>query len=76
MLTTSRIRKLVRNARDYKLTYALIFHLSDVEDVTTGKNDIEHTTRAFKVHCYNLVPKMKKNYGIEILSDAYLGDNC
>ena len=44
------MRKFARKAREYKLTYALIFHLSDGADATAGKDDIEHITKAFKAH--------------------------
>ena len=51
LLTTNRMCKFVRKAREYKLTYALIFHLSDGADAAAGKDDIEHNiTKAFKAH--------------------------
>ena len=50
VLTTNRIRKFARKAREYKLTYALIFHLADNKDASAGKDEIEHITKAFKAH--------------------------
>ena len=50
VLITNRIRKFVRKAREYKLIYALIFHLADSKDTSTGKDEIEHITKAFKAH--------------------------
>ena len=43
-----KIRKFVRKAQEYKLTYALIFHLADDKDGSVGKDDVEHITKAFK----------------------------
>ena len=50
MLTTNRIRKFARKIREYKLTYSLVFHMSDGEDASAGKGDVEHITKLFKVH--------------------------
>ena len=50
VLTTNRIRKFVRKAREYKLTYALIFHLANDKDSSGGKDNNEHITKAFKAH--------------------------
>ena len=46
----NRIRKFARKAREYKLAYALLFHLVDGTDTSGGKDDIEHSTKAFKAH--------------------------
>ena len=51
-LTVDRVRKFSRKAREYKLTYALLFHLADGEELgSTDKDKIEHITILFKAHC-------------------------
>ena len=40
----------MRNARGYKLTYMLIFHLEKGEFTTVGKDEIGHTTKLSKVY--------------------------
>ena len=50
VITINRMRKFARKAREYKLTYALIFHLADDETATSGKDEIEHITKIFKAH--------------------------
>ena len=51
VLTLNRVRKFARKAIEYKLTYALLFHLADGEELSsTGKDEIEHITRLFKAH--------------------------
>ena len=62
VLTLNRVRKFARKAREYKLTYALLFHLADGEELSsTGKDEIEHIKRLFKAHCsaldsdYNII---------------------
>ena len=51
VLTLDRVRKFARKAREYKLTYALLFHLADGEELnSTGKDEIEHITKLFKAH--------------------------
>ena len=50
VLTINRIRKFARKAREYKLTYSLIFDMNDGETGSTGKDDIEHITKEFKAH--------------------------
>ena len=50
VLTLNRLRKFARKAREYKLTYSLLFHLSDENDGSAGKDDIEHITKVFKAH--------------------------
>ena len=51
VLTLNRVRKFARKAREYKLTYALLFHLADGEELnSTGKDEIEHITKLFKAH--------------------------
>ena len=50
VLTVNRIRKYARKAREYKLTYSLIFDINDGETGSTSKDDIEHITKEFKAH--------------------------
>ena len=51
VFTTDRIRKFARKAREYKLTYALIFYMENEDsNGTKGKDDIEHITKLFKAH--------------------------
>ena len=51
VLTLNRVRKFARKAREYKLTYALLFHLADGEELSsTGKDEIKNITRLFKSH--------------------------
>ena len=51
VLTTDRIRKFARKAREYKLTYALILYIGDEDSTGTKGNDhIEHVTKLFKTH--------------------------
>ena len=51
VLTTDRIRKFDRKAREYKLTYALIFYMRGKDsNGIKGKDDIEHITKLFKAH--------------------------
>ena len=50
VLTVGRVRKFARKAREYKLTYALLFHLSDGGNGSAAKDRIEHLTKAFKAH--------------------------
>ena len=50
VLTLNRLRKFARKAREYKLTYSLLCHLSDENDGSAGKDDIEHITKVFKAH--------------------------
>ena len=51
MITTNRICKFARKTQEYKLTYSLVFQMLDGEDVSAGKDDVEHITKLFKVHC-------------------------
>ena len=44
------IRKFARKAREYKLTYLLMFDLSDECKEAAKKIDIEHIMKVFKVH--------------------------
>ena len=50
VLTLNRMRKFARKAREYKLTYALLFHMADGKDASAGKDDIKHIKKLFKVH--------------------------
>ena len=51
VLTLNRIRKFARKAREYKLTYALLFHCEESgKEERTGKDTIEHLTKLFKAH--------------------------
>ena len=50
VITLGRIRKFARKARKYKLTYALLFHVSDGAKGLVAKDVIEHLTKAFKSH--------------------------
>ena len=50
VLTLNRIRKFARKAREYKLTYALLFHYEESGKERTGKDTIEHVTKLFKAH--------------------------
>ena len=51
VITTNRIRKSARKAREYKLTYALIFYLGEDNEIASkGKDEIEHITKLFKAH--------------------------
>ena len=50
VITKGRIRKFARKAREYKLTYALLFHVSDGAKGSVAKDVIEHLTKAFKAH--------------------------
>ena len=51
VITTNRIRKFARKAREYKLTYALIFYLGEDNEIASkGKDEIEHITKLFKAH--------------------------
>ena len=51
VLTVDRVRKFAKKAREYKLTYALLFHLSDGEELgSIDKDKIEHIIKLFKAH--------------------------
>ena len=51
VLTLNRIRKFARKAREYKLTYSLLFHCEESgKEERTGKDTIEHLTKLFKAH--------------------------
>ena len=53
VLVVDRVRKFARKTREYKLTYALLFHLADGEELdSTGKYEIENITKLFKAHRY------------------------
>lgn len=54
MLRTNWLRKFVRKAWEYTLTYALIFHLSDGADAAVWMDDIEYITKEFKVYCLSI----------------------
>ena len=49
-VTLNRSRKYARKAREYKLTYSFLAHLSNKDDVSAAKKEIEHITRVFKAH--------------------------
>ena len=46
-MTINSIRKLAKNAREYKLTYALMV---DGKDNYSRKDEIEHLTKLFNAH--------------------------
>ena len=50
VLTLNGILKFARKAREYKLTYALLFHCEESGKERTGKDTIEHLTKLFKAH--------------------------
>jgi hypothetical protein len=50
ILTTSRIRKYARKARDYKLTYLFLLETTSEDDGTAGKFRIEHIKKMVKTH--------------------------
>ena len=50
VLALNRLRKFVRKARKYKLTYLLLFHLTYGDNRNAGKDDIDHITKVFKAH--------------------------
>ena len=51
VLTLNIVHKFARKAREYKLTYTLLFHLADGEELgSTGKDEIEYITRLVKTH--------------------------
>ena len=50
VITLGRVRKFARKAREYKLTYGLLFHLSEGSKGSAAKDTIEHLTKAFKAH--------------------------
>ena len=50
VLTINRMRKFSRKAVEYRLTYALVCHLSDDSTATSGKDEIKHITKIFKAH--------------------------
>ena len=50
VLDINRIRKFVRKAREYKLTYSLMCVMADGGKKAAKKSDIEYITKVFKVH--------------------------
>ena len=51
MITTNRIRKFARKAREYKLTYSLVFYQGEDNAIASkGKDEIGHITKLFKAH--------------------------
>ena len=51
VITTNRIRKFARKAREYKLTYSLVFYQGEDNEIASkGKDEIEHITKLFKAH--------------------------
>lgn len=54
MISLGRIRKFARKARECKLTYELLFYVSDGAKVWATNDVIEHLTKAFKAHCLAL----------------------
>ena len=50
VLDINRIRKFARKAREYKLTYSLMFDMADGGKEAAKKSDIEHITKVFKAH--------------------------
>ena len=50
VLTINRLRKFARKTREYKLTYALLFHMQGRGNGSAGKDEIEHITKHFKAH--------------------------
>ena len=50
VITTNRVRKFSRKAREYKLTYSLLASLGNDNRATALKSDIKHITKVFKAH--------------------------
>ena len=49
MLNLNRERKFATKTRECNLTYALLYHIVDGEDLgSIGKDEIKHITRLFK----------------------------